>query len=72
VPTVAVKAMIIVSNKLSSDLVYMLTKALFENRAEIALNHLMGAYLDEADAIKGITVPFHPGAERYFREIGLM
>ncbi|MDR3139836.1 MAG: TAXI family TRAP transporter solute-binding subunit [Treponema sp.] len=72
VKTVAVKATFIVSNKLSEDTVYQLTKTLLESKAEIETAHAKGAELSSAYAVEGISVPFHPGAEKYFREIGAL
>jgi TRAP transporter TAXI family solute receptor len=72
VKTVAVKATFIVSNKLSEDTVYRLTKNLMENKGEIESAHAKGAELSTAYAVDGISVPFHPGAEKYFREIGAL
>jgi TRAP transporter TAXI family solute receptor len=68
--TVAVMATFIVSNKLSEDTVYSLTKALIESKDEIQTAHPKGAELSAANAVEGISVPFHPGALKYFREIG--
>jgi TRAP transporter TAXI family solute receptor len=70
VKTLAVKATFIVSEKLSEDTVYQLTKTLIESREAIAQAHVKGAELTPAYAVSGISVPFHKGAERYFREIG--
>jgi TRAP transporter TAXI family solute receptor len=70
VKTLAIKATFIVSKKLSEDTVYQLTKTLIESKAEITASHAKGAELSAAYAVSGISVPFHPGAERYFREIG--
>lgn len=70
VKTLAVKATFIVSNKLSEDAVYQLTKTLIESKAEIARAHAKGAELSSDYAVGGISVPFHKGAEKYFREIG--
>jgi TRAP transporter TAXI family solute receptor len=72
VMTVAVKATFIVSNKLSEDTVYRLTKSLFENKAKIEVAHAKGAELSPSYAVEGISVPFHPGAEKYLREIGAL
>ena len=72
VKTVAVKATFIVSPKVSADTVYNLTKALFENKSQIMTAHAKGAEIDAHYAVEGISVPFHPGAIRYFREIGIM
>ncbi|NLT58351.1 MAG: TAXI family TRAP transporter solute-binding subunit [Clostridiales bacterium] len=70
--TVAVKATFIVSPSLSEELVYNMTKALFENKDEIAVGHNKGTELDPAYAVEGVSVPFHPGAEKYFKEIGVL
>ena len=70
--TVAVKATFIVSNKLSEDTVYKLTKCLFESKAEIEAAHNKGKELSGSYAVDGISVPFHPGAVKYYKEIGVM
>ncbi len=70
--TLAVKATLIVSANLAEDTVYDITKALFENRADITTAHAKGAELDMAYAVEGVSVPFHPGAEKYFKEIGVL
>ena len=68
--TVAVKATFVVSSKLSDDTVYKLTKALFENKDEIGAAHVKGKEIDKTYAVEGISVPFHPGAAKYLKEIG--
>jgi len=70
VKTVAIKATFIVSSKLSTDVVYNLTKALFEKKAQIEAAHAKGKELTLAYAVEGIPVPFHPGAEKYLKEVG--
>ena len=71
--TVAVKATLIVHSRLSDETVYNLTKALFENRAAIAIGHARGGDISASYAVEGIgNVPFHPGAARYYREIGVL
>ena len=70
--TVAVKATFIVSSKLSEDTVYELTKALFENKAAIEAAHAKGKELSSSYAVEGISVPFHPGAAKYLKEIGAL
>ena len=72
VQTVAVKATFIVSSKLKEDTVYQLTKALFENKAQIAAAHVKGNEINNTYAVEGISVPFHPGAAKYLREIGAL
>ena len=72
VQTVAVKATFIVSPKVKEDVVYQLTKALFENKAQIEAAHVKGKEISPSYAIEGISVPFHPGASKYFKEIGAL
>ncbi len=68
VTTVAVKATFIVSNELDEETVYQLTKAMYENAGEYA--HEKASEMTLEYAVSSISVPFHPGAERYFKEVG--
>jgi len=70
VKTVAVKATLIVGSEVSEKVVYDLTKALFDNQKELAEAHAKGAELSLENAVKGVSVPFHPGAEKYYKEVG--
>ena len=72
VQTVAVKATFIVSSKLAEDTVYQLTKNLFESKSLIEAAHVKGKELSNSYAVEGISVPFHPGAAKYLREIGAL
>jgi len=70
VATVAVNAVLIVGNDLSADVVYNMTKALFDNQAELASAHAKGKELNLQNAVKGVSIPFHPGALKYYKEKG--
>lgn len=70
VQTVAVMATIIAANSVPEETVYAFTKALFDNKAEIAAGHTKGELLDPATAVSGISIPFHPGADKYYTEVG--
>jgi TRAP transporter TAXI family solute receptor len=72
VSTVAVNAVLIAGNQLKPELVYKLTKALFENQAELATAHAKGKELSLKYAVQGVSIPFHPGAVKYYKEKGLM
>lgn len=72
VNTVAVNAVLIAGNHLKEDVVYNLTKALFEYQAELASAHAKGKELNLQSAVKGVSIPFHPGAKRYYKEKGVM
>ena len=71
VQTVAVMATIIASNNLSEDVVYNFLKGVFDNKEEIASLHAKGELIDLNTAVSGISVPFHPGAVKFFTEMGI-
>lgn len=69
--TVAVLASLAVNSDLSEDFVYKLTQALFDNLDTLAEQNEKGKEIKAEKALEGITVPFHPGAEKYFKEKGI-
>ena len=71
VTTVTVKATLIVSASASEEDVYNLVKAIFDNADAIAKENGKGAELSLDNATSGMTVPFHPGAAKYFAEKGI-
>ena len=70
VKTVAVNATLVVGSEVSEKVVYDLTKALFDNQAELATANAKGKLLTLETAVQGISVPFHPGAEKFYKEKG--
>jgi hypothetical protein len=72
VKTIAVSAVLIASSELPEDVVYKLTKALFDNQAELAAGHAKGKELNLKTAAKGVSIPFHPGAVKFYKEKGIM
>ncbi len=72
ISALAIKATLAVSAKLDTDTVYEMTKALFSNLPELATAHAKGKEVSAENAVKGVSVPFHPGAVKYFKEVGLM
>lgn len=72
VQTLSVRATLIASNDVSEDAIYELTKALFENKDMLANSNAKFEELVAEEAVQGISVPFHPGAEKYFKEIGVL
>ena len=72
VATVAVNAVLICGSSLSEAMVYNLTKALFENQADLASAHAKGKELNIKTAVTGVSIPYHPGAVKYYKEKGLM
>ena len=67
----AVKATLAVSAKLDEQVVYDMTKALFEHLDVLGTAHAKGKEVSAEAAVTGVSVPFHAGAVRYFKEIGL-
>ncbi len=65
----SITAVIIVSKDLSEDMVYNLTKTLFEKADD--LTHDKARVLDPQFAVQGIPCPIHPGAAKYFTEVGV-
>jgi len=53
------------------ELVYQVTKTLYEQRAQVVERHPAGRAINPANAARDTGTPFHPGAERYYREIGI-
>jgi TRAP transporter TAXI family solute receptor len=72
IKTVAVQATLIVSSEVKEDVVYNITKALFDNQADLAKAHAKGKELSLENAVKGMSIPFHPGAAKYFKEKGVL
>lgn len=72
IKTVAVQATLIVSSEVEDDVVYNITKALFENQADLAKANAKGKELSLQAAVKGMSVPLHPGAEKYYKEKGII
>jgi TRAP transporter TAXI family solute receptor len=71
VPAVAVMATIVASNELSEDVIYAFVKGLFDYKADITASHVKGNELDINTAVSGVSIPWHPGAVKYFAEQGI-
>ena len=70
VKTVAVKAMLVVTKDLDEDLVYEMTKAIYENTDQIT--HAKGKFITAETALEGLgDMEVHPGAAKYFKEKGV-
>lgn len=72
VPTVGMLATLVTSAKQPDDVVYAVTKEVFENLDEFKKLHPALASLTKESMLEGLTAPLHPGAEKYYREIGLI
>jgi len=54
------------------DTVYTMTKAMFDNLDQLAAAHAAAKVIRKETAAKAPPVPLHPGAEKYYREAGLL
>ena len=71
VNTVAVQATLIASPELDDQVAYDIVKAIIESKESIMVAHQKGAFIDPEYAVQGVSVDFHPGAKKYFQEIGV-
>jgi TRAP transporter TAXI family solute receptor len=73
-PTISVGAQWVVGAEVDEELVYGITKALWNPTARQLLDHghAKGKSITLETALDGVGIPLHPGAERYYREVGLL
>ncbi|WP_042470427.1 TAXI family TRAP transporter solute-binding subunit [Bacillus ndiopicus] len=67
IPAVSVGAMLAVKKDLPEDLVYEITKAIYDNTDKIG--HAKGAFIKAESGLDGIGIEVHPGAQKYFDEV---
>lgn len=68
VTTVSVKSMLAVSAKLEDKVVYDMLKTMFANGERLAASHKKGADIKIETATDGMSIPLHPGAEKFYKE----
>lgn len=69
--TVALQSVLYVREDMDENLVYELTRTLYEDRGEIGKIHKAGEQIDLKRAVDGVTTPVHPGALKYYKEKGI-
>lgn len=73
IDTFGVKAVVVTSEKESPEIVYNMTKSVFENFDNFKTLHPVFAVLKKEEMVReGNSIPIHPGAMRYFREAKLL
>jgi hypothetical protein len=74
VKTLAVGAQWVTSDKQDANLIYEITKALWNGNSRKLLDagHAKGKVITRENAVLGAGIPFHPGAERFYKEVGLL
>lgn len=71
VDTVATGTLLIVNADISEELVYQATKALFENVKTLEQSQAIASEIQLKSALNVSGIPLHPGAERYYKEVGV-
>ena len=73
-PTIAVNGQLITSKDQPDDLIYEITKALWSKKTRGLLDkgHAKGKAIRLETALKGVLIPIHPGAERFYKEVGML
>jgi TRAP-type uncharacterized transport system substrate-binding protein len=64
----------VTSDKADADTVYQITKALYSDAVQktLAAGHAKGKYINLQNAVQGVGIPFHAGAEKFYREAGVL
>jgi TRAP transporter TAXI family solute receptor len=74
VKTLAVGAQWVTSDKADANVVYEIVKRLYSADGQKAMGagHAKGKYITKENAVQGAGIPFHPGAERFYKEVGVL
>lgn len=74
IKTISVMAQWVTSSKLPENVVYEIVKAVYSEPAQKALaaGHAKGKFITLKNAVEGAGIPFHPGAEKFYKEAGLL
>jgi TRAP transporter TAXI family solute receptor len=72
VPAIAIQNFLVTHEGVPADTVYKITKAMWENLPALVAAHSAGKAIKKETALAGMAVPLHPGAEKYYREIGML
>ena len=70
--TPAVMAILITNDSVPADQIYDFLTAMFDNLKDIAAVHAKGKEITLKGALDGLTAPLHPGAEKFYKEKGLI
>lgn len=72
VNTAAVPNYLVTRSDLKDDLVYNMTKSMFENLDQLAAAAAAAKSIKLEGALAGMAIPLHPGAARFYKEKGLV
>lgn len=72
VPTVAITNILVTHDGVTDEVAYQMTKLLFENLDDMVAAHSAARAISAEKGPQGLPIPLHPGAERYYKEAGLL
>ena len=72
IPTASIPNLLVTREGVDDDLVYLMTKSLFEHLDQLVQTHPAAKDIALKRATTGLPIPLHPGAERYYREVGVL
>jgi len=72
VSTISVQNYLVTHEGVSTETVYAMTKSMFENLDQMVAAHAAAKAIKRENAAKAPPAPLHPGAEKYYREVGLL
>ena len=70
VQTLGLTCIVATRSDVPDDVIYKYTKEIFENLPELAKSHASAKDVTLDDALNTLVLPLHPGAEKYFKEVG--
>jgi TRAP transporter TAXI family solute receptor len=72
VPTAAIPNFLVTHAGVPDALVYQMVKAMYDNLDTLHAAHNAAKAIQRENAVKGMPIPLHPGAEKYYREVGVI
>ena len=72
VPTATVQNFLVTHEGVSEDTVYRITKALWTNLDQLVAAHSAAKAIKLSNALNGMPIPLHPGAAKYYKEVGIL
>lgn len=72
VPTVAITNILVTREDVADEVAYEMTRLIFENLTRLGNSHSAAKDIKLENAAKNLPIPLHPGAERYYKEKGVL
>ena len=72
IPTAAIPNFLVTHAGVSDELAYQMAKSLYDNIDTMYAAHNAAKAIKRENAVRGMPVPVHPGAIRYYKEVGVM